>query len=173
MSGQVRQVTTQDLSKKSKFAESPWKVCDKKEETFYGKYFLIKNKDNGNIVMVRKTIANTEKQAKAEIAKVLLRHEMNDSNSQQLLDWCCKKESTLCSSHYEVYTYWQNPTVPNRLTQTMSIGHDEKKSINHSELIVIVYSILDALAFKEDRKAFHGDIRPAFIVKDHNNANHY
>lgn len=76
----IPEVTHKDLKKKSVYGEKPWKEDEKKSDNFYGEYYLIKNTENANSdfrIMTRKKITNTEKQAKAEIGKVLVRLNRN------------------------------------------------------------------------------------------------
>ena len=113
--------------------------------------------------MRRKKIANTEKQAMADVAEVKRRMEHNHDTLIRLQDWCCHKESGWCSSHWEIYTFWDYPK--HLLLDSMKKAKDDKHEISHNELTLVTYQILQALAYYESTGQCHGDIRPAFIAK--------
>jgi len=135
------------------------------QDARFGDIYLMTLKGKSKIpTMFKKTYTtNSEKDALKKIEVMAARQKLAHKNMSRLHGWGCTKVSEWCSTHYEIFAYYDYPSSCAR-TWTDSAGKkDGLKPVTHKDLTYMVYQVLEVVDYLNSMCLNYQDIRPTHI----------
>ena len=130
------------IEKNSQYLEEPGWAAFPERHPFHTDYIILKNDntEGPNTLLYREFVTNSLEETQHEIAKIKLRHPTDWDTLDNMLDYYCMKVS---DSQYQIGIYYvfPNPT----LHDYMAICKANGNMINHFELTIIAYNMMQAL----------------------------
>lgn len=144
--------------------EGDYKLIEAQDPRFGDIYLMtLKGKGKHPTVFKKTFTTNSEKEALKRIETMQQRQKLEHRHMSRLLGWGCKKISEWCSTHYEVFAYYDYPSSCARTWTDASGKKGGLKEVTHKDLTYLVYQALDVESYLNDHNLCYQDIRPTHI----------
>lgn len=133
----------------------------KQKDPRFGDITLLKNHQTGEVIFCKEKVANSKKEATADINQLQSRLRLNNPNMLKMIDYSTAIEKQLCSTTYLSKAFYVYPETDMKRALT-----DHKQNLTEfssGELNNCKNQIVSALQGLHSKNLVHGDIRPEYI----------
>jgi serine/threonine protein kinase len=127
----------------------------------YGDYTILKNMQNGQLIMMKEKVVNTREVIDKEIFSNQDKMELSCPYLLKLIDYSTTKQSDFCSTFYKIRSFYEYE--PNDLQRESKERQSHGRCFSMEELTHLLYNSIEAGSFLQSHNIPHGDIRPCYL----------
>lgn len=135
-----------------------------KDDARFGEITILKNHKTNELVMQKEKISHKEEDRDRDVFQALERMKLNHGSLLNMIGYSSYENSESDNKFFRVRGYYEY--IENNLMEEIQQRKASGRSFSAAELRSLFVSFIDALAFLQNKKMVHGDVRPIYITYD-------
>jgi hypothetical protein len=133
-----------------------------KDDARFGEITVLKNHKTNELVMQKEKISHKEEDRDRDVFQALERMKLNHGSLLNMIGYSSYENSESDNKFFRVRGYYEY--IENNLMEEIQQRKASGRDFSAQELRSLFVSFIDALAFLQNKKMVHGDVRPIYIT---------